>query len=239
MDLFTIVNRISEGLEVLDAQDKGGRFNRRTKEPYLKGLKTMPERDVTTGLVKWWPIAHPDDFKGILEAKSEAPYPNSKNNDRCDILIREINTQKPVWAIEVKHIALVGDNGKNNDFGVAKMLSPYLKDRSLRHDMIRLRDSGFGCRSATVVYSFSYTSNTIEKASELFYSAYADRINEMEKVRASAADEKGVYSIEPMVTLVTHMLRSEGLTGDTAQSEFLAWAHPCGGNGIVAAWALP
>jgi hypothetical protein len=237
MDLLTIVNRIGSGLQVLDNMDEGGRYNRRTKEPYLKGLKTMSEREVTTGLVQWWPLVHPDDFRGKLEAASEIPYPNSRR-DRCDILIREIDTKKPVWAIEVKHIALVGDNGKNNDFGVTKMLSPYLKDRSLRHDMIRLRDSGFGCRAATVVYSFSYSPDSIERAMEL-YPTYSDRVHEMEKVRASAADEKGVYSIGPMVTLVTHMLTSEGLTGETAQCDFDAWAHPCGGSGIVAAWALP
>jgi hypothetical protein len=237
VDLQTIVDRIAEGLTVIDAQDEGGRFNRRTGEPYLKGLKTMSEHEVTTALVKWWPNAHPGDFGGRLEAVSEVPYPNSPR-DRCDIFIRENGTEKPVWAIEVKHIALVGDNGKNNDYGVTKMLSPYLKDRSLRHDMIRLRDSGFECRSASVVYSFSYTPNSIKEASSR-YPMHADRIREMDRVRASAQDEKGEYSIAPMVSLATHMLKTEGLVGETAEAGFSgAWAHPCGGQGIVAGWRV-
>ena len=235
MDLQTIVDRIAEGLTVIDAQDEGGRSNRRTGEPYLKGLKTMSEHEVTTGLVKWWPNAHPEDFGEQLEAVSEIPYPKSPR-DRCDMFIREIATEKPVWAIEVKHIALVGDNGKNNDYGVTKMLSPYLKDRSLRHDMIRLRDSGFECSSASVVYSFSYSPQSTKEALSR-YPMHADRIREMERVRASAQDEKGEYSISPMVKLVTHMLKAEGLVTETAESEFSgAWAHPCGGRGIVAAW---
>jgi hypothetical protein len=237
VDLQAIVNRIAEGLTVIDSQDEGGRQNRRTGEPYLKGLKTMSEHEVTTELVKWWQAAHPEDFGGQLEAVSEVPYPKSPR-DRCDIFIREIATEKPVWAIEVKHIALVGDNGKNNDYGVTKMLSPYLKDRSLRHDMIRLRDSGFGCDSASVVYSFSYSpQSAIEAMSR--YPMHADRIRELERVRASAQDEQGEYSIRPMVRLATHMLTTEGLAGETAESQFSgAWAHPCGGQGIVAAWKV-
>lgn len=237
MELQTIVDRIAEGLTSIDAQDEGGRSNRRTREPYLKGLKTMPEREVTTGLVKWWPNAHPADFGGRLEIVSEIPYPKSPS-DRCDIFIREVATEKPIWAIEVKHIALIGDNGKNNDYGVTKMLSPYLKDRSLRHDMMRLRDSGFGCSSASVVYSFSYSPQSVLEALSR-YPMHADRIGEMERVRASAQDEKGEYSIEPMVKLVTHMLKTEGLANETAEAEFSgAWAHPCGGRGIVAAWGV-
>ena len=237
MDLQTIVDRIAEGLTVIDANDEGGRSNRRTGEPYLKGLKTMSEHEVTAELVKWWPNAHPEDFGRQLEAASEIPYPKSPR-DRCDMIIREIATEKPVWAIEVKHIALVGDNGKNNDYGVAKMLSPYLKDRSLRHDMIRLRNSGFKCNSASVVYSFSYSSESIKEAL-IRYPMHADRIREMERVRASAQDEKGEYSIKPMVRLVTHMLKTERLANETAESEFSgAWAHPCGGMGIVAAWSV-
>jgi hypothetical protein len=237
MKLQTIVDRIGEGLTVIDALDTGGRSNRRTGEPYLKGVKTMSEHEVTTGLVKWWPIAHPEDLEGRLEVVSETPYPNSPR-DRCDIFVREIKSGKPVWAIEVKHIALVGDNGKNNDFGVTKMLSPYLKDRSLRHDIIRLRDSGFGCNSASVVYSFSYSPQSATEALRR-YPMHSDRIRNMEKVRASAQDERGVYSIGPMVKLATHMLKTEGLVGDTAETEFSdAWAHPCGGTGTVAAWQV-
>lgn len=237
MDLRQIVSRVAEGLTAIDALDQGGRSNRRTGKPYLKGLKTMSEHEVTTGLVAWWPGAHPEDFGEGVEIVSETPYPHSPR-DRCDIVVREINSGKPVWAIEVKHIALVGDNGKNNDYGVTKMLSPYLKDRSLRHDVIRLRDSGFGCSSATVVYSFSYSPQTVKEALSR-YPMHSDRIRELDHVRESAQDEKGSYSIGPMVKLATHMLTTEGLVQATAEAEFSgAWAHPCGGMGIVAAWRV-
>lgn len=237
MELSLIVERVAEGLSAIDSLDSGGRSNRRTGEPYLKGLKTMSEHEVTTGLVKWWPTAHPEDFGTRLEVLSETPYPRSPR-DRCDIFIREIDALSPVWALEVKHIALVGDNGKNNDYGVTKMLSPYLKDRSLRHDVIRLRDSGFGCKAATVVYSFSYSPKTVAEALAR-YPMYSDRVHELERVRASAQDERGEYSISPMVRLATHMLKSEGLVNLTAEARFTnAWAHPCGGEGIVAAWQV-
>lgn len=237
MDLRKIVSRIAEGLTAMDRLDEGGRSNRRTGEPYLKGLKTMSEHEVTKRLAEWWPSAHPEDFMGKMVIESETPYPRFPR-DRCDLLVRDVEADMPVWAIEVKHIALVGDNGKNNDFGVTKMLSPYLKDRSLRHDVIRLRDSGFDCESATVVYSFSYSPQSIKEAYER-YPMYSDRIREIERVRFSAQDETGVYSIEPMVQLATHMLTTEGLVEETAKTQFSdAWAHPCGGTGIVAAWKI-
>ena len=95
---------------------------------------------------------------------------------------------------------------------------------------------GFECSSASVVYSFSYSPQSTKEALSR-YPMHADRIREMERVRASAQDEKGEYSISPMVKLVTHMLKAEGLVTETAESEFSgAWAHPCGGRGIVAAW---
>ena len=68
---------------------------------------------------------------------------------------------------------------------------------------------------------------------------HSDRIRNMEKVRASAQDERGMYSIGPMVIMATHMLKTEGLVEETAETEFSgAWAHPCGGTGIVAAWRV-
>ena len=68
---------------------------------------------------------------------------------------------------------------------------------------------------------------------------HADRIREMDRVRASAQDENGEYSIAPMVSLATHMLTTEGLVGETAEAGFSgAWAHPCGGQGIVAGWRV-
>lgn len=222
---------------MLDANDRGGRRNRRTGDEYLAGVKTMPEDEVTTSLKDWWEWAHQEDFAGGLELCDQEPYPSSEGNERCDLVVREVASGRATWSIEIKHIALVGDNGKNNDYGVTKMLSPYLKDRSLLHDVIRLRESGFGGAGAAVVYSFSYSAESVAEALRRHPSEH-ERIAELDRVRRGA-DLSGTYSIQPMVELSDLMLHTRGLVTELRQTAFRgAWKHPAGGDGIVAGWQV-
>ena len=236
MDLSHIVYRIAEGFPRLDANDVGGRANRRTGLPYLSGLKTMTELEVTAGLKDWWETEHPEDLGRRLILGDQEAYPGSEGAERCDLVFREIATGRPIWAIELKHIALVGDNGKTNDYGVAKMLSPYLKDRSLLHDALRLSSSGFGCEGAVIVYSFSYSEDSVRQA-RVRHPAEQQRIDNLDSVRRRA-DPSGEYSIDPMLELADHMLRRRGLVTAQARAGFSAWGHPLGGEGVVAGWAI-
>jgi hypothetical protein len=117
----------------------------------------MSEPKFVEELAAWWEKNHLADFPTMNSIGTEVPYkgiPRAK----CDLVLStDSSIDNPEWAIEVKHIALVGNNGKNNDFGVAKILSPYLKDRSLIHDILRLRDFGIGRHKAVVGYCFEYS----------------------------------------------------------------------------------
>ena len=236
MNLQTIVDRIAEGLEYLDESDPGGRVAQRDKKPFLSGVKTMYEREVTTKLAEWWNSKHPNDFGVNGEIRAEVPYP-TRRRIKCDLVVFD-GEGRPSWAIEVKHIALVGDNGKKNDYGVTKMLSPYLKDRSLRHDLIKMKSrDGFGCEAATVVYSFGYSPNTMAEAVKRFPSEVSFRLKELDAVRKSVQDRRGTYSIEPMIQIATMVLEYENVVKSHAAQTFEAWRHPCGGEGIVAGWS--
>jgi len=236
MELQTIVDRIAEGLEYLDANDSGGRVAQRDKQPFLPGVKTMYEREVTTKLAAWWNGKYPSDFGSGGEVRAEVPYP-TRRSINCDLVAFGFGGV-PVWAIEVKHIALVGDNGKKNDYGVTKMLFTYLKDRSLRHDLVKMRSSdGFKCDGATIVYSFGYSPKTMAEAIYRFPSEVASRIKELDLVRKSVQDVRGTYSITPMIEIANMVLTSEHLVENHAQQSFVAWKHPCGGEGLVAGWS--
>ena len=236
MDLKHIVNRFSQGLLAVDETHRAARTNARTQEEYLPGVAAMTEPMFTKHLASWWPTAHPEDFNENLELVCEASYPNIANA-KCDLVIQEKQSLKPVWAIEVKRIQLVGNNGNTNDYGIAKMLSPYLKDRSLRHDLMRLYESGFNCPSATLVYSFAYSPHSIREANTRFPEHVVNTVSNINKVRIKAQDELGVYSIDPLIDIANLVLQKEDLVGEFVRQEFSgAWAHPCGGNGIVAAW---
>lgn len=211
-------------------------INARTSVKYLPGVAAMTEPVLTKQVATWWLSAHPEDFGNTLELVSEASYPNIAKA-KCDLVIREIKTSKPVWAVEVKRIQLVGNNGNTNDYGVAKMLSPFLKDRSLRHDLIRLGESGFQCPSATLVYAFSYSPHSISEAKKRFPELAGDTISNIDQVRIKAQDEFGVYSLDPLIDIANLLLQKERLVVEFVRKEFTgAWSHPCGGNGIVAAW---
>jgi hypothetical protein len=164
------------------------------------------------------------------------PYPKNRKI-KCDLVVFD-DEGAPRWAVEVKHIALVGDNGKKNDYGVTKMLSPYLKDRSLKHDLVKMQsEDAFGCEAATIVYSFGYSPDTMKEALKRFPEESTHRLKELDLVRKSVQDQRGVYSITPMIEIVSMVLGHEGLVKDHKTRAFNAWRHPCGGEGIVAGWS--
>lgn len=108
-------------------------------------MKTLREPVFVKELLDWWRTAYKSDFNPKDASNIEVPYPDVARA-KCDLIFSTDGSslQNPEWAIEVKHIALVGNNGKNNDYGVPKILSPYLKDRSLIHDIKRMQEHKIG-----------------------------------------------------------------------------------------------
>jgi hypothetical protein len=60
------------------------------------------------------------------------------------------------WAIEVKMLRLMGDNGKLNDNMLMHILSPYPAHRSALTDCTKLLDSQLGTRKAILIYGYDY-----------------------------------------------------------------------------------
>ena len=258
MDIGKIVERIAEGLLVLDRNDLGGRVSQRTRRPFLPGLPSMNEPAVTAGLCAWWQTAHPEDMIGGRHLVPGHPYAPGDAR-RCDIAILHgesaaVTEWLTEWLIEVKQVELVGDNGKNNDFGLQKAVSPYLKDRSLFHDALRLSHPRGSGRGAVVVYGFTYTRETVAKAYSVFagvqdlnppyppYPLLTDRVREIDRVRTAATGDgaDGVFSIAPIVGIIDLMLKHEGIVheGPVVTKFKGAWRHPCGGDGMVAGWEI-
>jgi hypothetical protein len=67
-------------------------------------------------------------------------YPNSLRQ-KCDLLISPSGGRS--WAVEVKMLRLMGDNGKPNDNMLTHILSPYPSHRSALTDCQKLAASGF------------------------------------------------------------------------------------------------
>jgi hypothetical protein len=45
------------------------------------------------------------------------------------------------------------------------------------------------------------------------------------------------HTAEPMIEITNMVLTSEHLVENHARQSFVAWKHPCGGEGLVAGWS--
>jgi hypothetical protein len=239
LDLQEIIEKFSEGLVYVDTHTETVTLNSRTKVPYLVGLKTMHEVDVVKEMVSWWKQKFPNDFTTSGNVKVSFPYPNSKK-DFCDLVFSsdDNSLNNPEWAIEVKHISFLGDNGKNNDYNVQKMLSPYLKDRSLIHDIHKLKSNPIGRKQAVIGYCFNYDFLICDEASKI-HPQHTQRVNEMRKVCKKNNDKSGELNVKEIVDFANQIFTTHNLAKNLKQVEFKgAWRHPCGGNGTIFAWEV-
>ncbi|NDI24216.1 MAG: hypothetical protein EBY87_01565 [Actinobacteria bacterium] len=239
MEINHIMSRFAEGLKYVDTNTNHVSANRRTGEVYLPGVKTMSERQFVKELCDWWSLNYPEDFNPRSALKREVPYENLSRAS-CDMQLSSDGQPggKPEWEIEVKHIALVGNNGKNNDFGVAKILSPYLKDRSLIHDIHRMRKHSKATKKAVIGYCFSYSENTCNEARRR-HPDHADFVDNIEEVCNSNDPVGKQYSVLEMVQFADEIFQQRNLVKNLNTLEFRdAWRHPCGGNGLIFGWEV-
>jgi hypothetical protein len=235
VELDTIVTRYAEGLAAVDQLPITPRRNRKTGEQYLPGIKTMLEPDLVSEIDKWWSASYPSEFNPRSSHRVGVPYPELSKN-KCDHVFTSDGLE-PIeeWAVEFKLLHLVGDNGKRNDFAPAKALSPFLKDRSLYHDVERLRTSSISRRRAVIAACFSYSPDTCKEAMRL-HPDHADRINEILK---TCKDNGGRLSVRPLAEFADGILRIRQLVkGSYVSRRFDAWTHPCAGAGAVFGWEV-
>ena len=234
MELVKIVERYAEAISAVDEISEQNRANPRTGEIYLPGAKSMSESELVKAIDKWWGETHPDDFGTATVNRVGIPYPEISRT-KCDQIIPSKESNSIEWAIEVKNITLIGNNGKKNDFAVSKMLSPFLKDRSLLHDVVRLRKYSLAEKHAVIGYSFKYDSDTCKKAIDL----HPERNAEIQNIKEVCIANGGLLSVEPLLEFADGIMRVRGLiAGPLITKEFEAWRHPCGGKGLVFGWEV-
>ena len=93
------------------------------------------------------------------------PYPEA-SRQKCDLCIGSAPNWE--WAIEVKMLRRMGDNGKPNDNILMHILSPYPQDRSALTDCSKLIESGFSGRKAVVIYGYDYPEFSMDLAIQAF-----------------------------------------------------------------------
>ena len=236
MELADIVIRYAQAFESIDKVTNTGRANQRTGASYRPGVKSLTETQAVAAVDAWWGANYPTDFTSPDASRLGVRYPTMESVTKCDHVFSTGAPQaEPEWAIEWKNAQLVGDNGKRNDFVTGKVLSPFLKDRSILHDVLRLRTYPLARRHAVVGYGFDYSLESCQEARAIFPDE-EERISNIEEV---CRGNGGELSLRPLLDFAESILYVRGLIpGPRAQARFEAWAHPCAGRGVVFGWEV-
>jgi hypothetical protein len=117
------------------------------------------------------------------ELKLNMPYP-SEPKKKCDLVV----SSSTLWAIEVKMLRLMGDNGKLNDNMLMHILSPYPTHRSALTDCAKLANSGFTGGRAVLIYGFDYPDWPMDLAIEAFERLARATVDLGERTTASFSD---------------------------------------------------
>ncbi len=116
--------------------------------PYQPGIGPHPESEAVKLITAEMSASKPGRYSVI---RLNVPYPGG-GRQRCDVVIGN----PPEWALEIKLLRLLGDNGKPNDNMLMHLLSPYPAHRSALTDAAKLRASSFTCDLGILVYGFEY-----------------------------------------------------------------------------------
>jgi hypothetical protein len=151
MDLRSIVADFAIGLKEADAL-RPQAVSHRSGKAYQAGIGPHPENAAVRLVLDQMRRSRP----GIYDTARALKYPKSRL--QCDLGIGD-----PLqWAIEVKMARALGDNGKLDDTYVKDVLSPYEVDHSALSDVTKLRESGFECGKAILIYGFAYSGRDLE-----------------------------------------------------------------------------
>ncbi|WP_374928519.1 hypothetical protein [Kytococcus sedentarius] len=230
MNLHEIVTSYAAALAEVDECDIDPGVNRRTGLPYRLGVKALSEARVLHAVSK----AEASWAPGTTHEVDVACH--GETNIRVDHVLSRADSEDR-WGVEVKRLQFCGDNGKVNDYAVGKVLSPYLKDRGVLHDALRLQRAHPTDRCAVLVYGFDYDASTLDEAARR-HEGDVGALGAISNLRKTI-DAEGPLRNRPLIEFADAILTLRGLVrGPRAEASFEAWKHPLGGTGVVFGWEV-
>jgi hypothetical protein len=145
--------------------------NARTGEAYQPGIGPHGEPAVVQLVALELAILRPDLYQ---ECSLGVSYPGLRRQ-QCDLCIG--TSPRWRWAIEVKMLRLMGDNGRPNDNMLTHILSPYPGHRSALTDCQKLACSDLPGRKAVLIYGFDYPQLGMEPAIDAFETLAKQRVS--------------------------------------------------------------
>ena len=252
MELKVIAEKIAHYLPIVDRETTTQRASRTGSGEYIPCVGTIWEDDFTREVIQAWASDSPSDLPSFSSDWLEVKYPGRRGN--CDLCISGPEYEPALgdppfeWAIEMKYVRFIGDNGKNNDYGVTKVASPYRKDRSSVLDAERLITFTPALKKAIIMYGFEFDSASYDHAVEWCNSNTqgAERAKNLER----AKHMKGVLDKEDprthhmsMMNLIP-LFEAAASTNDIQLSECIykefddLYRHPLYRKGRILAWEV-
>ena len=145
--------------------------NSRSKESYQPGIGPHSEAQTVELVAEAMRRRAPTVYDGRLV--TGVSYPEL-SRQRCDLCIGLSPDWE--WAIEVKMLRMLGDNGKANDNILMHILSPYPTHRSALTDCTKLVLSQLRGRRAILIYGYEHADWPLEPAIAAFESLARERV---------------------------------------------------------------
>jgi hypothetical protein len=159
--LADLVMDFARGIQTADSMAPVA-SNSRTGASYQPGIGPHTEAQTIRLVMAQLADADPPRYASY---KLGVPYADG-TRQACDLCLDGPGPWG--WAIEVKMLRLMGDNGKLNDNMVMHILSPYPAHRSALTDCTKLLTSQLGTRKAILIYGYDYPDWPMDPAIEAF-----------------------------------------------------------------------
>jgi hypothetical protein len=159
--LSTFVTDFAAGIKAADGLSPVA-VNVRTKVAFQPGIGPHTEVQTVKLTMDQMVLAQRGRYE---QFKLNVPYGDG-TGQACDLCLGESPDWE--WAIEIKMLRLMGDNGKPNDNMLMHILSPYSEHRSAVTDCRKLADSELGHRKAVLIYGYDYDEWPMDPAIDAF-----------------------------------------------------------------------
>lgn len=161
-NLESIVAEFAAGLKLADSR-RPQAVNAGSGLPYSPGIGPHTEAQTIRLVVD--ELRNADATRYAGQFSLEVPYPAAPGS-KCDLCLG--TPPEWQWAVEIKMLRLMGDNGKPNDNILMHLLSPYPEHRSALTDCTKLLGSGLRGRKAILIYGYDYDQWPMIPAIEAF-----------------------------------------------------------------------
>lgn len=121
-------------------------------------------------------------LSALLRPRGRDSKIDDGTRSRCDLVLGPDGD----WAIEIKMLRVMGDNGKPNDNILTHILSPYPGKRSALTDCEKLLNSHLPGRKGIVVFGYEYIGWPMSPVIRAFELLAAARVELVERYEAKA-----------------------------------------------------